>query len=210
MAYKYFTEKLLSSNMLDLSTVFPEKQELARDSNNVSYNLTDIALFLKDRTENFKRLESQYIDLDSAISQIVEKYYKSKGEKNPFVTDLDEESLEEFQSKTPREAAIVDKGEIKSKGAVKAAPDVEKKKTESKKSEKKVESKDDSRKKILDELESVKDSFTLFGESEQDEIIGDYEIEISALELLDDDEEAQLRLKILRDEFIPELKRLKA
>lgn len=115
MAYKYFTEKLLSSDVLDLSTVFPEKQELARDSNNVSYNLTDIALFLKDRTENFKRIESQYIDLDSAISQIVEKYYKSKGEKNPFVTDLDEESLEEFQSKTPREAAIVDKGEIKAR-----------------------------------------------------------------------------------------------
>lgn len=210
MAYKYFTEKLLSSDTLDLSTVFPEKQELARESNNVSYNLTDIAVFLKDRTENFKRVESQYIDLDNAISEIVNKFYKKKGEKNPFVEDLDEESLEEFQSKTPREAAIVEKGEIKSKGAPKAAPDVEKKKSESKKSEKKVESKDDSRKKILDELESVKDSFTLFGESEQDEIIGDYEIEISALELLDDDEEAQLRLKILRDEFIPELKRLKA
>jgi len=129
MAYKYFTEKLLSNDMLDLSTVFPEKQEMARESNNVSYNLTDIVLFLKDRTENFKRVEAQYVDLDNAISEIVNKFYKSKGEKNPFVEEIDEESLEEFQSKTPREAAIVEKGELKSKGAPKAAPDVEKKKS---------------------------------------------------------------------------------
>ena len=129
MAYKYFTEKLLSNDMLDLSTVFPEKQEMARESNNVSYNLTDIVLFLKDRTENFKRVEAQYVDLDNAISEIVNKFYKSKGEKNPFVEEIDEESLEEFESKTPREAAIVEKGELKSKGAPKAAPDVEKKKS---------------------------------------------------------------------------------
>jgi len=166
MAYKYFTEKLLSSDTLDLGTVFPEKQELARESNNVSYNLADIVLFLKDRTENFKRVESQYVDLDNAISEIVNKFYKSKGEKNPFVEELDEESLAEFESKTPREAAIVDKGEIKSKGAPKAAPDVEKKKSapekkpESKKAEEpKKSSPSDKLVKFKEELANRKEIF---------------------------------------------------
>ena len=121
MAYKYFTEKLLSRD-IDLSQVFSEKQQISRESNNVSYNLGDIALFVKDKTENFKRAESQYVDLDNAMSEIISKWYKSQNKKNPFVDDLDD-SIEEFKSKNPREAAIVDKG-IKSKGAPKGAPDV--------------------------------------------------------------------------------------
>jgi hypothetical protein len=124
MAYKYFTEQLLSSGV-DLSDVFPEKQEIARENNNVSYNLGDIAMYIKDVTENFKNTENHYIELDNAISEIVNKWYKSKGEKNPFIEEIDTEAvLKEFSSTTPREAAIVDKGDIKSKGAPKAAPDV--------------------------------------------------------------------------------------
>lgn len=204
MAYKYFTQKLLSASTIDLAAVFPEKQEIARESNNVSYSLADIAMYLKDRTENFTKVESQYIDIDSAISQIISKYYISKGEKNPFIVDVDDEALKGFESKTPREAAIVEDGKIKGKGAPKAAPD------------KKVKSVEttpapsvDASVKIREELDSVKDVFSLYDSKEQDELINDYEIEMAALELLDDDEEAQLRLAILRDEFIPELKRLK-
>jgi hypothetical protein len=129
MAYKFFSQKLLSSNELDLSQVFPEKQELARESNNVSYNLADIVLFLKDRTEDFKFVEGQYIDLDNAISEIVNKYYKSKGEKNPFVDDIDEEALKDFEAGVvPREAVIVEEGKQKGKGVAKPAPDVKKSK----------------------------------------------------------------------------------
>jgi hypothetical protein len=62
MAYKYFTEQLLSSG-IDMSEVFPEKQELARESINVSYNLGDIAIYIKDVTENFKKTENNYIEL---------------------------------------------------------------------------------------------------------------------------------------------------
>jgi hypothetical protein len=124
MAYKFFSQKLLSNQEVDLSQVFPEKQEMAREQNNVSYNLADIVLFLQDRTENFKFAEAQYIDLDNAISEIVNKYYKSKGEKNPFLNDIDDESLSQFESGViPREAAIVEEGKIKGKGIAKPAPD---------------------------------------------------------------------------------------
>lgn len=124
MAYKYFTEQLLSSG-IDMSDVFPEKQEIAQENNNVSYNLGDVAIYIKDATDNFKVTEKQYIELDNAISEIVAKWYKSKGEKNPFVEDIDTEAaLKEFSSTTPREAAIVEKGKIKSKGAPASAPSI--------------------------------------------------------------------------------------
>ena len=216
MAYKYFTEKLLSSDTLDLGTVFPEKQELARESNNVSYNLADIVLFLKDRTENFKRVESQYVDLDNAISEIVNKFYKSKGEKNPFVEELDEESLAEFESKTPREAAIVDKGEIKSKGAPKAAPDVEKKKSapekkpESKKAEEpKKSSPSDKLVKFKEELANRKEIFDdVYDDAEKADFIQLLQDKLDVdSDFADEGEEYFVqRVAILKD-FIKQLKK---
>jgi len=205
---------LLSSDTLDLGTVFPEKQELARESNNVSYNLADIVLFLKDRTENFKRVESQYVDLDNAISEIVNKFYKSKGEKNPFVEELDEESLAEFESKTPREAAIVDKGEIKSKGAPKAAPDVEKKKSapekkpESKKAEEPKKS-SPSDKLIKEELANRKEIFDdVYDDDEKSDFIQLMQDKLEGDEVLaeDGDEYFVQRVEILKD-FIKQLKK---
>jgi hypothetical protein len=202
MAYKYFTEKLLSSDLLDLNNVFPEQQELSRNSNNVSYSLSDIAIFLKDRTENFKSAESQYRDLDSAITQIVEKYYKSKGEKNPFIEEFDEESLVEFKSQTPREAAIVDKGEIKSKGSPKSAP------SKTKEVKEVVEVKEKPKKleeKIVEEVKVVKtgtsDKVNKFKEelSKRKEIYDD---------VYDDDEKKEFKelmeKKLEADEFIAE------
>jgi len=136
MAYKFFSQKLLSSNELDLTQVFPEKQELARGQNNVSYNLADIVLFLKDRTEDFKFVEGQYVDLDNAISEIVNKYYKSLGEKNPFIDDIDEEALKDFEAGVvPREAVIVEEGKQKGKGVAKPAPEVKSKKSKESKEE---------------------------------------------------------------------------
>lgn len=125
MAYKYFTQKLLSSD-LNLADVFPEQQDDARVQVNASYSLFDIAQFLQDRTDNFNKTEQQYIDLDSAISEIISKWYKSTGKENPFIEKgLDDEEVK--PPTTPRESAIVDDGKLKSKGAPKAAPDVQKK-----------------------------------------------------------------------------------
>jgi hypothetical protein len=215
MAYKYFTEKLMSSDMLDLNSVFPEKQEIARESNNVSYSLGDIVLFLKDRTENFKRVEAQYVDLDNAISEIINKFYKSKGEKNPFVQEIDEESLAEFQSKTPREAAIVEKGELKGKGAPKAAPDVEKttkaekpKKEEPRKEEpKKVGS--DKLSKFKEELASRKEIFDdVYDDDEKSDFIQLMQDKLDGDEVLaeDGDDYFVQRVEILKD-FIKQLKK---
>jgi hypothetical protein len=215
MAYKYFTEKLLSNDMLDLSTVFPEKQEMARESNNVSYNLTDIVLFLKDRTENFKRVEAQYVDLDNAISEIVNKFYKSKGEKNPYIEEIDEESLAEFQSKTPREAAIVEKGELKSKGAPKAAPDVEKKKSikeeepKKKTEEPKKTSSSDKLDKFKKELAGRKEIFDdVYDDDEKADFIQLMQDKLEGDEVLaeDGDEYFVQRVEILKD-FIKQLKK---
>lgn len=212
MAYKYFTQKLLSSSTIDLSAVFPEKQEIARESNNVSYSLADIAMYLKDRTENFTKVESQYIDIDSAISQIISKYYISKGEKNPFIVDVDDEALKGFESKTPREAAIVEDGQLKGKGAPKSAPDVKPKPKEEVKAEIQQSEEERLAAKIRDEFNSVIEIFSFYDSNEQEDLISGYEGEMNGLELLleyDDDNDAKLRLAILRDEFIPELKRLK-
>jgi len=125
MAYKFFSQKLLEgSDKIDLSQVFPEKQEMAREQNNVTYSLLDIVLFLRDRTENFKFSDAQYVDLDNAISEIINRYYKSKNETNPFIKkeDIDEAALDEFKGEAPKEAFVIKDGEVKSKGEVKAAP----------------------------------------------------------------------------------------
>lgn len=122
MAYKFFTQKLLSENALDLNQVFPEKQNDAREANNVAYTLADIVLFLKDRTEDFKFADAQYVDLDNAISEIVNKYYKSKSLPNPFLVNMDEdEEIKKFRGEVPREAAIVEEGAIKGKGVANPA-----------------------------------------------------------------------------------------
>lgn len=123
MAYKYFSQQLLTKNLLDLSEVFPQKQQIAKEQNNVAYNLGDIVLYLQEVTENFKFTDAKYIDLDQAIKAIVNKYYVSIAAKNPFDSDIDTAALNQFkEGVVPREAAIVKEGEIKGKGVAKPAP----------------------------------------------------------------------------------------
>jgi len=123
MAYKYFSQQLLTKNLLDLSEVFPQKQQIAKEQNNVAYNLGDIVLYLQEVTENFKFTDAKYVDLDQAIKAIVNKYYVSIAAKNPFDSDIDTEALNQFkEGVVPREAAIVKEGEIKGKGVAKPAP----------------------------------------------------------------------------------------
>jgi hypothetical protein len=123
MAYKYFSQQLLTKNLLDLSEVFPQKQQIAKEQNNVAYTLGDIVLYLQEVTENFKFTDAKYIDLDQAIKAIVNKYYVSIAAKNPFDSDIDTAALNQFkEGVVPREAAIVKEGEIKGKGVAKPAP----------------------------------------------------------------------------------------
>lgn len=203
MAYKFFSQKLLSNpEILDLSQVFSEKQEMAREQNNVSYNLADIVLFLQDRTENFKFAEAQYIDLDNAISEIVNKFYKSKGEKNPFVDDIDEEALKQFEAGVvPREAAIVEEGKIKGKGMAKPAPDVKGKAKPAPASKEKPAAAPAAPKTEVKVAASVSDKVQKFKDelAKRQEIFDD---------VYDDEEKADfielMRKKLEADEFIAE------
>jgi len=83
MAYKYFSEKLIAANM-DLSMIFPEKQEAVKGNLKVTYGLGEIVIYLKDITNNFKSQDTTYIDLDNAIQELINKYYKSEDKENPF------------------------------------------------------------------------------------------------------------------------------
>jgi hypothetical protein len=126
MPYKYFSQELVDKNILDLSQVFPEKQQLAKESNNVDYSLMDIVIYLKNVTEDFKFTDNRYIDLDQAIKSIVQKYYVSIGQINPFEEEEDEVDLrlktEGGLPVNPRESAIVEDGKIKGKGVNKSVP----------------------------------------------------------------------------------------
>ncbi len=113
MAYKYFSQQLLTTNILDLSNIFPDKQAMAKEQNNVSYGIGDIVLYLQDATNDFKATDSKYIDLDNGVREIVNKYYKSINEVNPFEKDVDEVVFNEFQKGVvPKEAVIVEEGKV--------------------------------------------------------------------------------------------------
>jgi hypothetical protein len=115
MAYEYnfFSKQLIGNNNIDLSQVFPDLQKEARQSINVSYGLGDIVLYLQDVTQDFKRAERQYVDLDNAIQSIVFKYYDSKNITNPFKANTTETSQLE---QGPREAVVIKEGKASGKG----------------------------------------------------------------------------------------------
>jgi hypothetical protein len=115
MAYEYnfFSKQLIGNDNIDLSQVFPDLQKEARQSINVSYGLGDIVLYLQDVTQDFKRAERQYVDLDNAIQSIVFKYYDSKNITNPFKANTTETSQLE---QGPREAVVIKEGKASGKG----------------------------------------------------------------------------------------------
>jgi hypothetical protein len=211
MAYKYFTEKLLSSD-LNLADVFPVQQDDAKVQVNASYNLFEIAQFIQDRTDNFKNTEQQYIDLDSAISEIISKWYKSQGQKNPFVQVSLED--EEFKATNPRESAIVESGKLKSKGTASAPSKTKEVKEE-------VKEKQKSKEKIVEE-EKLSEKGIKFkndllfqkevlyddvDDAQKDSYKSLLQVKLDANELMADegDEDFVERVKILKD-FIKSLK----
>lgn len=87
MAYKYFTKELLGkSGEIDLSTIFADKQQRAKELLNTNYSLPQIADWIRDSTNNFKSQEGYFIDLDLAVRKLVERYYESTNTPNPFVS----------------------------------------------------------------------------------------------------------------------------
>jgi hypothetical protein len=116
MAYKYFSKELLEKQdkyNINLNDVFPQKQQTAKDNVNVKYGFPEIISYLKSATNDFKLVENRFVDTDSAVRTIINNYYKSKGENNPF--SLPEEAFEEVEieeGKAPKESFEVKDGKI--------------------------------------------------------------------------------------------------
>jgi|GEM_PF-5707907 len=124
MAYKYFSKQLLESNELDLNEVFYTKQNTAREQGGVSYGLLDIVLFLKDKTSNFSISDQTYIELDTVIEEIVNRYYKSINQTNPFKGRI--KIKPEFKpGVVPKEGFDVKDGKVSGRGVIKPAASTE-------------------------------------------------------------------------------------
>lgn len=105
MAYSYFTKKLLAkSNEIDLANIFPDKQERAKERLNTNYSLPQIVDWIKENTNNFRKSENYFIDLDQAIQRLVFKYYASTNLKNPFKDEIEEVEVK-AQPRVPSEVS---------------------------------------------------------------------------------------------------------
>ena len=87
MQYNYHTEELIHENV-DFSAIFPEKQDIVRESSGFEFNLQDIVSFIKKQTKNFTKDVPLAHEIDMAIYGIYQKY-----------AGLQEE--EEFPAPTP-------------------------------------------------------------------------------------------------------------
>jgi hypothetical protein len=116
MAYKYFTKELLAkSNEVDIANIFADKQNLAKEKLNTNYSLPQIVDWVKENTNNFKKSENYFIDLDQAIRRVVFKYYESTNKVNPFADSVQIEEI----STQPRIPA-----EVSTSGVKTGKPDI--------------------------------------------------------------------------------------
>lgn len=131
MAFNYFSKQLLNTDKIDLAAVFPEKQQVAKNNQRVSYGLEDIILYLKDATEDFKFYDQKYAELDGGVKELVNKYFISIGEPNPFEQYGPKQGLtpEYKEGVVPKESVVVEKDEdglykVKGKGVTAPAKDI--------------------------------------------------------------------------------------
>lgn len=128
MAFNYFSKQLVDTDKIDLSQVFPDKQRDAMNKQRVSYGLQDIVVYIKDATEDFRFYDPKYAELDNGIREIIDKWYKSTGETNPFdkYAPKKGKTPEYKEGVVPKEPIIVDAKEqtVKAMGvtAPKEAP----------------------------------------------------------------------------------------
>jgi len=117
MAYKYFTKQLVAkADEVNLATIFADKQELAKNRLNTNYSLPEIVDWIKENTNNFKRSENYFIDLDEAIKRLVFKYYTVTGAVNPFT----EQEIEDVEAKSQPRVPT----EVSTSGVKTGTPDV--------------------------------------------------------------------------------------
>lgn len=132
MAHKYFTEKLIGQNKLDLADVFADKVRSLQQVMSIDFGLLEIVMFIKQRSQDFKSSDNYLKELDYAVKSIVDTYYKSIREPNPFVSEEDTEVKEKYQKGVkPRDAVTVDaEGKIVKKPSTEPAPSKKSQKVE--------------------------------------------------------------------------------
>jgi hypothetical protein len=196
---KYFVERLIAKNV-NLDEVLPEQQKSAQIRNNVTYNLADVVMYMKDATENFKIKTAEFIDMDEAIREIMKRYYKSKNIPNPF--ELPEEEQADFEGETPKEPLEVKDGKTTAKGAPKAAP-VVKAEIVPASDEQKIEN-------LKAELERRKEVYSdVYDEAERAEFLDLMKAKMEAHELLADENSfSALAFKVYED-YVKELENIK-
>lgn len=107
MAYSYFTKKLLAkSNEIDLASVFPEKQQTAKERLNTNYSLPQIVEWIRDNSNNFKKQDGYMVELDLAVKRLIDKYYESSNIKNPFSEVVEEDIEIKSQPRIPTEVTV--------------------------------------------------------------------------------------------------------
>lgn len=117
MAYKYFTKRLLEkSDEIDLSAIVSDKQARAKERLNTNYGLPEIVDWIKVSTNNFRRTDNYFIDLDQAVQRLVYKYYESVGRANPFKGEVEEVEEVTAQPRVPTE--------VTTSGVKRGQPDV--------------------------------------------------------------------------------------
>lgn len=171
MKYQYFTEKLVNQDVLDLTQVFPDRMAQIQSAKNIEFGLVDIVIFLKQKSQDFKVADQYLIDLDYGIREVVERYYKSIGQDNPFITGDEEEEIGKFRKGQARRQPVT----------------VEPGKPSKKKDKADKTGKDE--KPTEQEIEDAKELLELFSEEEINDLIGGLEI---GAELGDETSEIEL------------------
>jgi len=205
MAFNYFSKQLLNTDKIDLAAVFPEKQQVAKNNQRVSYGLEDIILYIKEATEDFKFYDQKYAELDAGVKELINKYFISIGKDNPFEQFGPKQGLtpEYKEGVVPKESVVVEKdkdGLYKVTGKGVKAPPKEVAKVATEIAIQKVADEDaatallnkvDKYKKELANRQDLLDDFVSIGEvSEKEDLMKKYQNQLMGLKDLIEDEVA--------------------
>ena len=153
MAYKYFTEKLVNQTKLDLTQVFSDKWQLVKKTNNVTFGLPEIVLFLKDKSKDFTISDNMLKDYDYAIREIVSRYYKYLNTPNPFLEEEVDEELKKYEEGSKRrDSVLIEDNKVKNRGRPPKAIDIPKSEPEVQKPKVKLSEKE----KLIRAIEGIR------------------------------------------------------
>jgi len=126
MTHKYFTQKLIGQDILDLSNVFTDKIRTIQSTLSINFGLPEIVMFIQQRSNDFTTADTFLKELDFAVQSIIDTYYKSIQKPNPFITKKDNEDIlqKRQQGAKPRDAVTTtEAGRVVKKGTTEPEPE---------------------------------------------------------------------------------------